>query len=49
MKMVYRKPEMTLKPSKDNVLHTGLIKLNLKQTGQAKCNQSKVFYVLKRP
>ena len=35
--MVYRKtPGMTLKPSKDNVLQTGLIKLNLKQTGQAK-------------
>jgi hypothetical protein len=34
--MVYRKtPEMTLKPSKYNVLQTGLIKLNLKQTGQA--------------
>ena len=48
--MVCRKtPEMTLKAFKDNVLQTGLIKLNLKQTGQAKCNQSKVFYVLKRP
>ena len=35
--MVYRKTqEMTRKPSKDDVLQAGLIKLNLKQTGQAK-------------
>jgi|688.fasta_scaffold1047850_1 hypothetical protein len=35
--MIYRKTkEMTRKPSKDNVLQTGLIKLDLKQTGQVK-------------
>jgi hypothetical protein len=34
--MVYRKPEMTRNPFKDNVLQAGLIKLNLKQTGQVK-------------
>ena len=40
---------MTRKPSRDNVLQAGLIKLNPKQTDRQKCNQSKVFYVLKRP
>ena len=47
--MVYRKTqEMTRKPSNYNVLQSGLIRLNLKRTGQEKCNHTKELYFLKR-